>query len=57
MQWENLTSPDFGAAVRQTGVCIIPLGVLERHSDHLPLGTDFLNSHKLASLAAEQDRR
>jgi creatinine amidohydrolase len=54
MQWENLTSPDFGAAVRQTGVCILPLGVLERHSDHLPLGTDFLNSHKLASLAAEQ---
>jgi creatinine amidohydrolase len=55
MQWENLTSPDFGEAVRQTGVCIIPLGVLERHSDHLPLGTDFLNSHKLASLAAEKE--
>ncbi len=55
MQWENLTSPDFGRAVRETGVCILALGVLERHSEHLPLGTDFLNGHKLACLAAEQE--
>jgi creatinine amidohydrolase len=55
MQWENLTSPDFAAAVRETGVCILTFGVLERHSDHLPLGTDYLNGHKLASLAAERE--
>ena len=55
MQWENLTSPDFAAAVRETGVCIIALGVLERHSEHLPLGTDFLNGHRLACLAAEHE--
>ena len=55
MQWENLTSPDFAAAVRETGVCIIALGVLERHSEHLPLGTDFLNGHRLACLAAEYE--
>lgn len=55
MQWENLTSPDFEAAVRDTGLCILPMGVMERHSDHLPLGTDFLNVHKLCSLAAEKE--
>jgi creatinine amidohydrolase len=55
MQWENLTSPDFARAVRETGVCLLALGVLERHSEHLPLGTDFLNGHKLACLAAEQE--
>jgi creatinine amidohydrolase len=55
MQWENLTSTDFGRAVRETGVCILALGVLERHSEHLPLGTDFLNGHKLACRAAEQE--
>ncbi len=55
MQWERLTAPDFARAVQDTGVCILPLGVLERHSDHLPLGTDFLNAHRIASLAAERE--
>jgi len=55
MQWENLTSPDFARAVRETDVCILALGVLERHSDHLPLGTDFLDAHKIACLAAEKE--
>ncbi len=55
MQWENLTSPEFARAVRETGVCILPLGVLERHSDHLPLGTDFLNAHRIAVLAADRE--
>lgn len=37
MQWENPTAPEF--------VCVMALGVVERHGDHLPLGTDFLNGH------------
>ncbi|MEI6289020.1 MAG: creatininase family protein [Chloroflexota bacterium] len=55
MQWEQLTSPEFSAAVKETGVCIIAFGVLERHGDHLPIGTDFLNGHRLACLAAEME--
>jgi len=55
MQWEELTAPDFSRAVRDTGVCILALGVLERHSDHLPLGTDTLNVHRLACLAAQRE--
>jgi creatinine amidohydrolase len=55
MQWENLTSNDFKEAVRDTGVCIIAMGVVEKHSDHLPLGTDFLAGHALAGLAAERE--
>ncbi len=55
MQWENLTSTDFAVAVRSTGVCILSFGVLEKHSEHLPLGTDFLNGHRLACLAAEKE--
>jgi creatinine amidohydrolase len=55
MQWEQLTALDFAWAVQETGVCIIATGVLERHSEHLPLGTDFLNGHKLACLAAEKE--
>ena len=55
MQWENLTAPDFARAVQETGVCLVAFGVLERHSEHLPLGTDFLNGHRIASLAAERE--
>ena len=55
MQWENLTAQEFAEAVRKTGVCIIAIGVIEKHSEHLPLGTDFLNGHKIACLAAEKE--
>jgi creatinine amidohydrolase len=55
MQWEQLTSTDFAVAARETRVCILAAGVLEKHSEHLPLGTDFLNGHKLACLAAEKE--
>jgi creatinine amidohydrolase len=55
MQWEQLTATDFANAVKETGVCILPLGVLEKHSEHLPLGTDFLVGHRLACLAAERE--
>jgi creatinine amidohydrolase len=55
MQWEHLTADDFAQAVRDTGVCVLSMGVLERHSAHLPLGTDYLNAHRIACLAAERE--
>jgi creatinine amidohydrolase len=55
MQWEHLTSTEFEQAVNETGVCILSLGVLEKHSEHLPLGTDTLNAHRVACLAAERE--
>ncbi len=55
MQWENLTSDEFAAAVQKTVVCILAMGVVERHSTHLPLGTDYLSGHAVACLAAEDE--
>ncbi|MGQ9513716.1 MAG: creatininase family protein [Thermoproteota archaeon] len=56
MRWEELTWVDFPKAVKSSkGVCILTLGVLEKHGNHLPLGTDVLNVHKLACLAAEKE--
>ena len=55
MQWEELTAAEFADAVRSTGVCVLALGVLEKHSEHLPLGTDYLNAHKIACMAAEKE--
>jgi creatinine amidohydrolase len=54
MQWENLTSLDFErAVVTCEGVGVIPIGVLEPHGPHLPLGTDMFESHAVACRAAD----
>lgn len=56
VEWEKLTAVDFPTAVdRADSVCIIPMGVLEKHGPHLPIGTDILNAHGLSVLAAEQE--
>ncbi len=55
MQWETLTATDFKQAMQQTGVCVVPLGVVEKHSEHLPLGTDCYIAHRLSCLAAEKE--
>jgi creatinine amidohydrolase len=55
MQWEKMTSHEFSQAVKRTTVCIMAIGVVEKHGDHLPLGTDFMNGHRIACLAAEKE--
>jgi len=56
MRWEELTSDEFAAAVAETGgTCVVALGCLERHGPHMPLGTDMLNGHRIATLAAERE--
>lgn len=52
MNWEHLTAKDFEEFSKRVDVCIIAFGVIERHGDHLPLGTDFLNGHKIISQAS-----
>ena len=54
--WEELTSSDFEIAVKQSeGVCIIPLGVIEKHGQHLPLGTDVFTSRETSLRAAAKE--
>lgn len=53
-KWEELTAHDFPAAVEAAHhTCIIAVGVLEKHGEHLPTGTDTLNSRAVAERAAE----
>lgn len=56
VNWEELTSPDFAKAVKLSeGVCIIPLGVIEKHGPHLPLGTDVFTSREISRRAAQKE--
>jgi creatinine amidohydrolase len=56
MQWENLTSLDFEKYVQECqGVGIIPVGVIEAHASHLPLGMDMFACHWIATQAAREE--
>ena len=56
MKWENLTSLDFEEKITACNhVGILPIGVLEAHSSHLPLGSDMLAAHAIACAAAEEE--
>ena len=54
--WDELTSPDFVKAVEKSeGVCIIPMGILEKQGPHLPLGTDIYMSRDVSLMAAKKE--
>lgn len=54
--FEELTAPEFIQAVTKSeATCIIPLGILEKHGPHLPLGTDLIDCREVARRAAEQE--
>ena len=53
---EELTSPEFTKAVESSGgVVIIPLGIIEKHGPHLPLGSDMFESREVAFHAAARE--
>jgi creatinine amidohydrolase len=54
VKWEELTASDFIHAIEQShNTCALPIGILEKHGPHMPIGTDLLNV-RYASLAAAQ---
>ena len=54
--WEELTASDFPSALRKArGVCVLPIGVIEKHGPHLPLGTDVMAARAAAIAAAKQE--
>ena len=54
MLWENLREEEFSDAISKSdGVCVIPLGCLEKHGQHLPVGTDYLETMHIIRAATE----
>jgi creatinine amidohydrolase len=54
--YEELTAPEFvQAVIKSESTCIIPLGILEKHGPHLPLGTDLIDCREVARRAAERE--
>lgn len=54
VMWEEMTAEELAAAADATGgLCLLPIGVLEKHAEHLPLCTDTLVATETARAAAE----
>lgn len=52
MRWEELSSPDVAALDRERTVVVLPLGSLEQHGYHMPLGTDTMLAQAVSLAAA-----
>jgi creatinine amidohydrolase len=53
IRYEELTAPDFVRAVARSGAtCVVPLGILEKHGPHLPVGTDLIDCREVSLRAA-----
>ena len=53
-RWLYTTSENFPSLVEASkGVCIIPMGCVEKHGLHLPLGQDIIQVSHLAYMASQ----
>ncbi|MDE3003404.1 MAG: creatininase family protein, partial [Gemmatimonadota bacterium] len=50
----HMTRPEVQDLLTRSDMVIIPVGALEQHGLHLPIGTDYLNGVERAKLIAQQ---
>lgn len=56
MRWEYMREEEFAPLIeRAHGVCALVVGCLEKHGQHLPVGTDTLEGSKVLDLASERE--
>jgi creatinine amidohydrolase len=56
MIWEHLREDEFPEAVKRSGgLCVMVLGCLEKHGQHLPVGTDSLKGDGIVKEAAKME--
>ena len=54
-KWHEMSGPEVAALAEETDVAILPIGCVEMHGPHLPMGTDILMAHHLAVQAAQRE--
>ncbi len=56
MNWEYLREEEFKEAVEVSkGLCVVPVGCMEKHGQHLPIGTDSILATEIVRRAAERE--
>jgi creatinine amidohydrolase len=55
-RWDELTASDWPAALeRSARTCILPIGILEKHGPHAPIGSDLIHVREWSARAARQE--
>lgn len=55
-RWDELTASDWQAALRKSdSTCILPIGVLEKHGPHAPLGSDLIHVREWARMVTAKE--
>ena len=56
MLWEEINAGRFNDCIKESGsLCLLPIGVLEKHGNHLPVGTDMFTGRAVCARAAEME--
>ena len=55
-RWDELLATDWQAALdKSAGTCILPIGILEKHGPHVPIGSDLIKVREWAARAAKKE--
>ena len=56
MKWEYLREEEFENAIEKSkGLCVLPVGCMEKHGQHLPVGTDSILAEEIVNRAADRE--
>ena len=55
-RWDELTATDWPKALEKSSrTCILPIGILEKHGPHAPIGSDLIHVREWAARAAKKE--
>jgi len=55
-RWDELTASDWDLALKMSdSTCILPIGILEKHGPHLPIGCDLIHVREWSARATKKE--
>lgn len=55
-RWDELTAGDWSKALeKSSSTCILPIGILEKHGPHAPIGSDLIHVREWAARATKKE--
>jgi creatinine amidohydrolase len=55
-RWEELTATDWPTAQQKAAyTCVLPIGILEKHGPHAPMGSDLIQAREWSARAAKRE--
>jgi len=55
-RWDEITAADWDEALTKSNkTCILPIGILEKHGPHVPMGSDLIRVREYAARATQKE--